>query len=468
MGACAVYYPFVVASAYGDFQGDSWEYLSIAASMKRGLFTLASYNYLRGLLYPWFLSVTWGHQGFLTYFIQVTLFLASFFFALRVLAFHSIYCLLPIGAAMIPAVVFLQRQIYPDGILMSLTLLFLVCLAKRRWTACIALGLALGLTKLIFICVLPVGVVVFLFTKRLITFRALAWSIAAGLTSLPICMVLSSYVFVDLGYMVTFARPYSHGYRLEEIFPGKELQVNCGGVQHTIPRKDLYFDPITVPFAVADYGPLTRGQAGSMDCTGADLRALKRTLVMAELARHPLLHTKLAAEHFGRSLVGAYYFGHISYILRYRQDLWLAHYNGLSYFSPYELTLLEEYRKNGFQIMEKERPLSFILNEFSVTTGEPLVRAAALGLLGLCVILGYRKGKLGELAHDPVNVGIALLLIVYSYLVGLSAPFLYDRYTFVNLVVLCIFASRIAAMTLPAKAVSAEPIVLFGAADARH
>ena len=452
MGACAMYYVFVAASAYGDFQGDSHDYLTIAAGMKREAFALANYHYLRGLLYPWFLSATWGKEGFLTYFIQVTLFLTSFYFALRVLALNSIYCLLPIAAALIPAVVFLQRQIYPDGLLMSLTLMFLVCLAKRRWTACAALGVALGLTKLIFACVIPVGFVVFLFTKRLISSTVLAWSITAALISLPVCVVLFSYAFVDLGYMAIFARPYSHGYALEEVFPDKELQVTCRGTHYRIPRKDLYFDPITVPFAVAAYGPLTQEQAGTLGCTEPDMRLMKRSLLMAGFARNPLLHTKLAAEHIGRSLAGAYYIGHLSYILRYRQNLWLAHYNSLSYLTPYELTLLEEYKKDGFQVAEKERPLSFVLNEFSVSAGEPLVRAAALGGLGWCLMLGARRGRLRELAHDPVNIGIALFLIVYSYLVGLSAPFIYDRYTYVNLVVLCILAARIAAMMLSSKA----------------
>ena len=456
MGACAVYYLFVVTSTYGDFQGDSSEYLGIAANMKSGVFTLASYNYLRGLLYPWFLSVTWGHQGFLTYFVQVTLFLSSFYLALRTLALNSIYCLLPIAAALIPAVTFLQRQIYPDGILVSLTLMFLICLARRRWAACAAIGLLLGLTKLIFLCVLPVELVVFMLIKRIVNPKILAWSVAAALISLPVCVVLFSYVFIDLGYMVIFARPYSHGYTLEEVFPGKELQVTCRGVQHNIPRKDLYFDPITVPFIAARYGPLTEEQVSGFGCTDADVRVMKRSLLLAGFVRHPLLHVRLAAEHFGKALVGAYFFGHVSYILKDRQDSWLAHYDALSYFSPYELILVEGYEKNGFRVQEKERPLSFVLNEFSAGTGEPLVRAAAVGMLGLCVIAGFIKGRLGELARDPINIGISLFLFVYAYLVGLSAPFLYDRYTYVNLIVFCILAARIAAMTLGAKARPAQ------------
>jgi hypothetical protein len=286
--------------------------------------------------------------------------------------------------------------------------------------------------------------------------KVLAWSAAAALISLPICVVLFSYLFVDLGYMVIFARPYSHGYSLEEVFPDEELQVTCHGVRHEIPRKDLFFDPITVPFSVARYGPLTEAQDRSFGCTEGEVRLMKRSLLLAGFARHPLLHVRLAAEHFGKALVGAYFFSHVSYILRDRQDSWLAHYDALSYFSPYELILLEGYGKNGFRVQEKERPLTFVLNEFSASTGEPLVRAVAAGILGLCVIAGFIKGRLGELARDPINIGMSLLLFVYAYLVGLSAPFLYDRYTYVNLIVFCILAARIAAMTFGAKAGPAQ------------
>jgi hypothetical protein len=36
MGACIVWYAWIVTSAAGDFQGDSWEYINIAHRMKHG------------------------------------------------------------------------------------------------------------------------------------------------------------------------------------------------------------------------------------------------------------------------------------------------------------------------------------------------------------------------------------------------------------------------------------------------
>src|SRR5438270_5588718 len=126
MGACAVYYLLAITSVFGDFQGDSWDYLNMAAQMRAGIFHVGSYSVQRGLWYPWFLSVTWLHTGLLTYFIQISSFLLTFYSAVRLLGLNSNYNILSILVAMIPAVAFLQRQIYPDGILLTIALLFLI------------------------------------------------------------------------------------------------------------------------------------------------------------------------------------------------------------------------------------------------------------------------------------------------------------------------------------------------------
>ena len=76
MGACAVYYIFIIFSCPGDFQGDSWDYLNIAA---RDRAHVISYSYQRGLFYPWFLAATWGLRGLTTYLVQAGLFLGSLY-----------------------------------------------------------------------------------------------------------------------------------------------------------------------------------------------------------------------------------------------------------------------------------------------------------------------------------------------------------------------------------------------------
>ncbi len=255
LGACVVYYVWIVTSAPGDIQGDSWEYINIAKWMRDGAFKLSSYNYLRGLAYPWFLSITWGESGTLSYFLQVALFLVSLCLALHVIVSWRVSGLLPILAAALPAVAFLQKQVYPDGLLVSLTLLFLVFLTRKSWLACVLVGLVLTLTKLIFIVVLPIILIVFLLQRQPVKRATLAWAVIAALVLAPVAALLFYRLFVDLGYMVVFARPYAQGHGIARAFPFSELSVTCGGREHRIGKPDLFLDPITTPYQIARGSP---------------------------------------------------------------------------------------------------------------------------------------------------------------------------------------------------------------------
>ena len=447
-GACVMYYAWVLTLASGDFQGDSLAYLGIAGRMKEGSFDLGSYNYLRGLAYPWFLSVAWGSNGFWAYFIQAALFLASLWLALRVLALDSLYGLLPIGAAMIPAVAFLQRQIYPDGILISLTLLFLVGLARRRWIACVVLGLILAATKIMFAVLLPLTLAMYLVDRTPVRPGALVRAAVVGLALVPLLAVLAAYVFVDLGYMVIFARPHSHGYAVHNLLPPASLSVRCGGGEHHVPIGELYLDPITVPHPVAPYGPLTRERAAALGCGREDLRALKWQLIQSGFAADPALHIRLAANHLATAVTGGYHVGHVSYILRMRELAWRTHYDQRSYFEPVEIQWLPRLRGDGFEIPAPGPSPLFALAGFSTRAGESMIRWAAFGLLVLSLAVGRRRGLLSQVGRDPANIAIVSFLVAYSGLVSLLGPFVYDRYTYVNLLCLCILAARVAAQTI--------------------
>jgi len=402
---------------------------------------------MRGLLYPWFLATTWGQDGLVTYLAQNGLFLGSLYAALRVVAFGSRFGLLAILAAMIPAVTFLQKQIYPDGLLLSLTLLFFAALARKYWRTSIGIGILLALTKLVFIIVLPIALVAYVVHRKLVHSKVLIRSAPAVLLLLPVVPLLINYMFVDLGYMLIFERPYSSGYPLRNIFPGPELTVQCAGSQHSIPRTDLFWDPITGPYAYATYGPLTHEQAARFGCTELDLRQMKRRLMAEEFLANPLLHVRLGLRALLQSLIGSYDRGHISGILQMRQQSWVNHFDQRSYFEEYEIKLLEEHKRRGFVITQTQ-PLIFTLNALSVRWGEKVIRSAALGMLGFWLVVAYRRGVLLTVLQDHVIISLFLFLTLYSFSLAASIPVLYDRYTFVNLMLLCLLDSRLAAIVM--------------------
>ena len=350
---------------------------------------------------------------------------------------------MPIFAAMVPALAFLQKQVYPDGLLISLTLLFFVALARRHWKTCIGIGILLVLTKLVFIVVLPVALVAYLLQRGALRAKLL---VRGGLVVLaPVALILFNYVFFDLGYRVVLERPYARGYSLDRAFSGADLRVRCGGHDYTIARKDIFWVPITTPWTVAPDGPLSQDQARQFGCTEGDLRAMKRRLIATEFLAAPLLHLRLGARAFLRSLVGAYDVGHVSHILSMRRQLWREHFDERSYFTDYEVKLLPEYRKIGFEIAQNQ-PLIFTLNMLTREGGEWVIRFAAIGLIALYAAIAFRRRTLRALLQDPVNIGLILFLATYSACVVVSIPVVYDRYAYVNLVVLCLFASRWASM----------------------
>jgi hypothetical protein len=72
--------------------------------------------------------------------------------------------------------------------------------------------------------------------------------------------------------------------------------------------------------------------------------------------------------------------------------------------------------------------------------------------------IAYRRGRLRELLLDAGNLGMLLFLTAYSLALSLSAvPSVYDRYTLVNLLVLCLLAARVSAMTLGRAAMAKSP-----------
>jgi hypothetical protein len=133
-----------------------------------------------------------------------------------------------------------------------------------------------------------------------------------------------------------------------------------------------------------------------------------------------------------------------------RELAWRTHYDQRSYFEPVEIQWLPRLREFGFEIPAPGPSPLFALSNFSARAGESMIRWAAVGLLALSVTVGRRRGVLSEVGRDPVNLVIVAFLLAYSGLVALLGPFVYDRYTYVNLLCLCILAARVAAQTIGA------------------
>ncbi len=127
-----------------------------------------------------------------------------------------------------------------------------------------------------------------------------------------------------------------------------------------------------------------------------------------------------------------------------RRRTWLDHHDLRSYFEPNEIRLIEEYRKLGFVVGAKSGPVVLAFHDAVQRIGERVLRVLAAAALLVGGAMAYRKKRLRELFSDPGSAGMLLFLALYSSALALSvATSVYDRYTLVNLVVLCLLAARV-------------------------
>jgi hypothetical protein len=203
---------------------------------------------------------------------------------------------------------------------------------------------------------------------------------------------------------------------------------------------------------------LTQEHAARLGCTPTQLKAMKRDLLAAGFARDPALHFGLAARVFARAVVGSYYVAHVSHVLALRKWSWVAHSDERSYLQPHEVQLLDEYTKLGFPVGARSGSVLLLSSDVVGKVGEWVLRILSGALLLASAAIAYRRGRLRELLLDAGNLGMLLFLTAYSLALSLSAvPSVYDRYTLVNLLVLCLLAARVSAMTLGRAAMAKSP-----------
>jgi hypothetical protein len=456
LGACCSFYAWVIWSIPGEYQGDSYDYFSYAARLRSWTYTIDETSYLRGFLYPAFLAVTWGTTGTLTYFLQGALFLSSLALGVFVLARGSAFALLPVLVAILPSVAYLQNLIYPDGIYTSLCILFLCAVAKHKYFLGTFIAILLSLTKLIFVITIPIVLVVWVLQTYPISRKLVIGAVAAAPFAVGVFIFTFFFLFRDLGYMVAFARPYQAGYAIEGVFPNRDVTFACGGKSHSLPRAEVYLDPVTVPHTVAKYGPFTMEQALGFGCTHSDLRRIKGHLLAAGFLEHPLLHARLGAIYFGCALVGANYLNHVSYMIGYRHSIWLKNYNPDSIFTPVERRRIREIGDLGFNIDPAGPAFFFDLEEWWLH-GRLYLRVILMVVLLASLAWAWKAGTVTRLLRDPGNQGIVLFLIGYSLFLTVSTPFLVDRYTSICFLAFAFLAARLAAET------PAEALIVTGA-----
>ena len=270
-GICLAVYAVVVATVPTNYGGDTHDYLNMAKNICTKASGTADYNYMRGYGYPAFICLFSGgfHYIDAIYYAQGTLFLVALIFACKELRLDRQVLLLVVAVAAIPYYAYLQKLLYPDGLIASLVLFYLLFIAKRQFVAALVVAALLAFTKLVF---------VFLFGHLLLLWLLDTYNNSkrffAGLVILGTCCLFLAQVFLlpGLSFMVTFVRPMIDHVPIETLLPNTDLKFECAGVERTVRFDALDFSPVREVWQFAPYGPLSKLDAQSFQCSDQDIR----------------------------------------------------------------------------------------------------------------------------------------------------------------------------------------------------
>jgi hypothetical protein len=431
--ACILVFVALLAAVTPHLSGDTADYLAIASGLcGRGSFP--AYWSLRSWGYPAFQCLA---SVKLAYFpgipvSQVVLFLV----ALSLTCWTFVpgrYATLTVAAAALPQYAYLQDILFPDGLTVSLLLLYLVALARSRFVAAVFILFALIAVKilfailaahLLFVAALDRGLVIR--HGRLVALASLAGAVAI-LVAFPV-------VFSDAAYTAVFMRQRPVD---ASILPASEIKFECGGTSRSIAPEALDFSSANEMWAYAPSGPLSASDATRYGCARGEIKSLEREVIALSFQHRPFVHMAAYVEYFVLPLIGYPTFLH-SYGMLVEKARRLVEPAGGRYVDSEKVTI-EQFQQQGITL---DRDLPFLpLAKFGI---EMLIRAIALLLLAVSVFSLHSRGKIGLLVYDRGTAILWSFAVVYATGLMVAAPALSDRYTLINLLVLCLVATRVA------------------------
>jgi len=359
----------------------------------------------------------------------------------------SLACIALLIAA-IPYYAYLQKLLYPDGLLASGSLLFLACLCTKRYYGAAIVAVLLTLVKLIFIFTFAVIIFAWVYEKRNFNIKILAAASALCIFAAVFLFFSQIFYYRDWAFMVTFVRPTLAGIAPSEIIPPGGLRVTCGQSEHFVSSDRLNFVPILESQRTSPLGLLSEEDAVALRCTPAEIETLKLQSVLTALAYRPFLHAGLAVKYLINALVGRFLNGHAAYMVDWRGGLWVQNVNLLSLYPQSEIDQLDKYAREGFAFNLRRPNVIYYVSGIFEQWLEGLIRISVVVLLIAGLVILYRRNEINRFMIDRVSVSMMAFLLSYSACLAASAHSLSDRYTFPNFLVLSLLSARISMLAL--------------------
>ncbi|MBT8609463.1 hypothetical protein G6660_05315 [Polynucleobacter paneuropaeus] len=408
---------FAIAS---DINGDPNEYIALA----RDFFSLKILaNPGRFIGYPLFIKLTSLNLRYLnlTFFVQLVVFLYSIRFFAHSISRKPLVRIFIYLPGFLPAIAYLPKLIFPDSLVLSLFLLLIGALIRRRPALSGALIFLLIFIKLIFIFITILWGALFL-KKFLSKVKNLVPIIYVGAL---VILIPGVYFFSPFALYQTAVQNPSFLESQERANPypiDSTTKVICNKTP-IILLDFVDANAITVHNADTLYMPIGMSLASKLGCSQHEIKAIQRQLVVNSLFADPLFHADKYLKRFVRDAFMFYDAPHILWMLSGKYQLQtngkaddiFYHKSELTYFEWLKLSPIRQPSQVFLDIMVENYSFTQTIVSYFVLT---------CFLLGLILYFIVKK--------IPKNLILLLTILAsYNFVITLFG-FGYDRYLVIN------------------------------------
>jgi len=416
-----------------DLNGDPNDYLFIARSMLNDGFGAQGLTAMRTPGYPLFITVTslglrWINGVFLA---QAVIFVVAVWWFARTYARSAAGRGTLYLVAALPFIGYLRKLLFPDGVLLSLGLVAMSAMTRRRWGLAVCAGLALMAIKVIFGFTLAIVAGCWL-RQRLgsARWRTGVWVLLAG--GGPLVLIAGALgAFPNVFYLTMLWRPGWNGVEIAQILPAHvETWRSGSGREIVIDYAAVRRHAASLEHVVVWASPLT--PATEDTAPAADLLAAKRRILRVMLEHNTAVHVRLAALYYWRSFFGAPLHSHVDYMLA-QKALRARQVELTAYHAPSELAVLADEDRLGPGYAVQLRPPALAIYTIHQATVGLLWMGPFLLLLPAAfiwrTIARRRAARLGRDFPAGIAPGpILLFLHLNAAAMAVAAQALADRY----------------------------------------
>ena len=400
--------------------GDATEYIKIALELFE---TDSEFKFLRLFGYPLLLKVFSVNLEFINLFF----FFQSIFFVFTVIFFANKVCknekirFIIYAPALVPSIAYMQKIIFPDGIITSLILLLFALILDKKLIKAFVVSLVLVTVKLVFVFLLVYVMLCILYEKKQAVKTRL--SLIVIYFCFIFCLLPAIYIIKPFPLYQTIVQvPSSFDNTASPVRTPTILEFTCGGVFQEVTDPSL-LEKITWHSASEFYMPFGPDFAAERNCSKEDMRNLQRQLIRHYLREAPEQQALKFLNHFSRSFFVLAQNYHLDYMLLLKLRLLKDHY-------AWNTDYLESQVKNfkRYYIDPPRQPSYYLFDTlYNLNKKMLLFLSIASGFVVICFVFTMARMK----KPDEKMLHIVAFLLSYNFIITAFA-FLYDRYLYVN------------------------------------